>query len=62
MTTSVQKKVLKLAIEKHGSQTKLAEHLKTNQIQISRYATGARDMPLSMFLKMLRMIGGKIAL
>lgn len=60
MTSSVQKKVFKLAIEKYGSQQKLADELGTNQIQISRYATCTRDVPLSVFIKVLKKIKGKI--
>jgi DNA-binding transcriptional regulator YdaS (Cro superfamily) len=57
-----QKKVIKIAIEKYGTQQKLARRIKSNQVQINRYATGKRDMPVSIFLKILRLIGGKIEL
>jgi len=60
MTTSVQRKIFKLAIKKYGSQKQVAEELDTNQIQVSRYATCSRDMPLSIFIKLLKKIGGKI--
>jgi len=59
---SIQQYILNLAIRKSKTQANLAEFLGTNQVQISRYHTGKRDMPLSLFLKVLRFLGGKIEL
>jgi len=62
MNRRIQIKIMKLAIAKYKTQANLAVKIKSNQIQISRYATGQRDMPLSLFLTVLNLVGGKIEL
>jgi len=62
MNRRIQIKIMKLAIAKYKTQANLAVKIKSNQIQISRYATGQRDMPLSLFLTVLNLLGGKIEL
>jgi len=57
-----QTKFLQFATRKFGSQSVLADLIESNQVQLSRYATGKRDMPLSVFLKILKAVGGKIQL
>ena len=62
MDREVQIIVIKRALEKFETQKKLADTIDSSQIQVSRYATGKRDIPLSLFLRILKNIGGKIRL
>ena len=55
----IQKKIINKASEKLGSEASLARRLKIYPQQLSRYSTGARELPLHLYLSIKIILGEK---